>query len=199
MFILRQLANFFDAILSIYFWIVLITVILSWVPISSNNPTVLALLRLLRRATEPVFDFFRRTFGLQRYTYPIDITPMLVILAIHLLRITVVQTLRTLSPVANVFQAVFFLLHFALNIYFWIVAIAAFFILMICFFPQSQLAKVDISVMHNITEPVFEAIRRVFRYRLNVNFGNAPSPLDLAPFIALAIIHVVDTVILSFF
>lgn len=96
------LSNFFsavafllDQILNIYMWIVVISALLSWVNPDPYNPIV----RFLRKATEPVFYQIRKrlpvNFG------GLDISPVVVILAILFLRQFVVATLygfaRTLS------------------------------------------------------------------------------------------------------
>jgi YggT family protein len=63
-------------ILNLYFWIVFIAVILSWIEPNPYNPIV----RFLYSVTEPVFDFVREhlpvVFG------GIDFSPMIVLLAI---------------------------------------------------------------------------------------------------------------------
>ena len=63
-------------ILNLYFWIVFIAVILSWIEPNPYNPIV----RFLYSVTEPVFDFVREhlpvVFG------GIDFAPMVVLLAI---------------------------------------------------------------------------------------------------------------------
>ncbi len=191
------LANLLDFILEVYLWMVLLVVILSWIPLSTQHPTVLAILRFLHSATEPVFTFFRRTCKLHRYTAPIDVTPLLVILAIYFLRIFVVQTLRDMAIITNFFQAIFYTVHFVVFIYFWIVAAAVFFLLMAHFFPQHQLASVNIPMLDRLTEPVFRWIRRMFKHRLTAHIGNARQPLDLAPILVLAMVYILDKLILG--
>jgi YggT family protein len=94
------IGNFFLAILytissvlNIYFWIVIIAVIVSWIPLDPYHPLARAILTFLRNVTEPVFGFFRRTFRLHRYTAPLDFTPMIVILLIFVIQNVVIHSL----------------------------------------------------------------------------------------------------------
>lgn len=92
------LANFFKAIavvldygLTFYMWIVVAGAVLSWVSPDPYNPIV----RFINQATEPVFYQIRKrlpvNFG------GLDISPIIVILAIIFLQTFVVQTLHGLA------------------------------------------------------------------------------------------------------
>ncbi|MCG8565576.1 MAG: YggT family protein [Desulfobacterales bacterium] len=92
------LANFFQAIavvldyaLNLYMWIVVAGAVLSWVNPDPYNPIV----RFINSATEPVFYQIRKrlpvSFG------GIDISPVLVILAIVFLQTFVVSSLNGLA------------------------------------------------------------------------------------------------------
>lgn len=185
---LSGIANLLDLALEVYLWIIFAAVLFSWFPLSPYNPAAQKIIRFLHNATEPVFAVFRRTFQLHRYTAPLDVTPLVVILTIYFLRIFAVQTLRNMSPVSNFFQAVLYTLFFVLNIYFWIVAVAAFFVVMVCFFPYHAVSRTQLPFIKTLTEPVFEFFRRLFRSRLQIAFHNVPRPLDASPFLALALI-----------
>src|SRR5512136_1468533 len=74
------LASFVNAFLEIYFWIVIVAVIVSWIAPDPFHPTARVILPFLRRVTEPVLDFFSRTFRLYRYTSPL-VTPLVVLCA----------------------------------------------------------------------------------------------------------------------
>jgi len=69
-------ATILDYILEIYMWIVIGTALLSWVNPDPYNPII----RFLRAITEPVFGPIRRLIGYR--LGPIDISPLIVILAI---------------------------------------------------------------------------------------------------------------------
>ncbi len=81
------LAQVLDLLLNIYFWLVLVRALLSWVNPDPFNPIV----RFLHRATDPVLLWVRRkvpvVFG------GLDFSPMLVILGIYFLRIFLVRSL----------------------------------------------------------------------------------------------------------
>ncbi|MCG8531571.1 MAG: YggT family protein [Desulfovibrionales bacterium] len=92
------LANFFQAIavvldyaLNLYMWIVVAGAVLSWVSPDPYNPIV----RFINTATEPVFYQIRKrlpvNFG------GIDISPVIVILAIVFLQTFVVNSLNGLA------------------------------------------------------------------------------------------------------
>ena len=82
-FVLSTLAE----LLNLYFWIVLIAVILTWIEPNPYNPIV----RFLYAITEPVFDFVREhipvVFG------GIDLSPVIVLLAIGFIQRVVLGSL----------------------------------------------------------------------------------------------------------
>jgi YggT family protein len=94
---IEALARVLDMALSLYWWIVVIAVILSWIPLDPYNPTAQAIKNFFTKATEPVFSFIRRKLRLYLYTYPIDFTPFIVILAIYFLQIFLVRSLIDLA------------------------------------------------------------------------------------------------------
>ena len=69
-----------NAVLSIYFWIVIGRAVISWVNPDPYNPIV----RFLHNATDPVFDRIRRILPLQ--FSGIDFTPILVLIIIGVLQ-----------------------------------------------------------------------------------------------------------------
>jgi YggT family protein len=92
------LANFIDAVagllgwvLQAYMWIVIAGAVLSWVSPDPYNPIV----RFINNATEPVFYQIRKrlpvNFG------GLDISPIIVILAIYFLQRFVVSSLYGLA------------------------------------------------------------------------------------------------------
>jgi YggT family protein len=74
-------------LLRLYFWIVFIAVILTWIEPNPYNPVV----RFLYAVTEPVFDFVRErlpvVFG------GIDLSPVIVLLAIGFIQRVVLTSL----------------------------------------------------------------------------------------------------------
>lgn len=80
-------AKILDVILTIYMWIIIIRALLSWVSPDPYNPIV----RFLNSVTDPVLWPIRKAIGYR--LGPIDISPMIVILAILFLKYFIVQSL----------------------------------------------------------------------------------------------------------
>jgi YggT family protein len=86
------LAAILNSLLSLYFWILLAAVVLSWVNPDPGNPIV----RFLRAVTEPVLWQVRRRLPFV-YAGGIDFSPLVVLLAIQFLQIVVVRSLYELA------------------------------------------------------------------------------------------------------
>jgi YggT family protein len=80
-------AKIFDMLLEIYKWVVIIAALISWVNPDPYNPIV----RFLYAVTEPVFRPIRRVIG--HRLGPIDISPIIVILAIIFVQSFLVRSL----------------------------------------------------------------------------------------------------------
>ena len=82
---------FIDTILNIYFWIILATVIMSWLVafgvINGSNPYVRQVIFALRRLTEPLLAPIRR---LLPDLGAIDISPIVLLIALQFVRYLVV-------------------------------------------------------------------------------------------------------------
>jgi YggT family protein len=74
--LLLAIAQILNIALTAYMWIVIISAVVSWVNPDPYNPII----RFLRAVTEPVYRPIRRIIGYR--LGPIDISPMIVILAI---------------------------------------------------------------------------------------------------------------------
>ncbi len=85
---LAAIAIVLGGLLKIYFWVVLISAILSWVRPDPYNPIV----RTLRTLTEPVYYRIRKVLPFT-YTSGIDFSPIIVLLAIELVDRIVVASL----------------------------------------------------------------------------------------------------------
>ena len=84
-------ARLLEVALTAYMWIIIARAVLSWVNPDPFNPIV----RFLYRVTEPVLRPIRRrlpTMGMG-----LDLSPMLVILAIYFLQAFLVESLRDLA------------------------------------------------------------------------------------------------------
>ena len=73
------IANIVQGLLWIYFWIVIISAVLTWIEPNPYNPIV----RLIYNLTEPVFDFVRE--HLPVIFSGIDLSPIVVIVVIQIL------------------------------------------------------------------------------------------------------------------
>jgi YggT family protein len=85
------LARLLELVLWAYFWVIIARAVLSWVNPDPFNPIV----RFLYRVTEPVLRPIRHrlpTLGMG-----LDLSPMLVILAIYFLQQFLVESLRDLA------------------------------------------------------------------------------------------------------
>lgn len=74
--LLLTVAEIVNMLLNVYYWIVIVAALISWVNPDPYNPVV----RFLRTVTEPIFRPIRRLIGYR--LGPIDISPIVVILAI---------------------------------------------------------------------------------------------------------------------
>ncbi len=82
-----SIAQILNVLLDIYFWIIIISALLSWVNPDPYNPIV----RLLYRLTEPVLGPIRRVIG--NRLGPIDISPLIVILVITFIQRFLIMSL----------------------------------------------------------------------------------------------------------
>lgn len=89
--LILALANLLHLVLMAYFWIIIARAVLSWVNPDPFNPIV----RFLYRATEPVLRPIRHR--LPTLTMGLDLSPMVVLLAIYFLESFLVGSLRDLA------------------------------------------------------------------------------------------------------
>ena len=87
--LLYALSQVLDIGLSVFYWMILIRALLSWVNPDPFNPIV----QFLQRATDPVLEPLRRVLP----PLAIDISPIIAFLAIVFLKSFLVQTLRDLA------------------------------------------------------------------------------------------------------
>ena len=89
--LLMALASLIHLVLQAYFWIIIARAVLSWVNPDPFNPIV----RFLYRVTEPVLRPIRHR--LPTLSIGLDLSPMVVILAIYFLDSFLVYSLRDLA------------------------------------------------------------------------------------------------------
>jgi YggT family protein len=85
--LLIALSTIANMLLSAYMWIIIISALISWVNPDPYNPIV----RFLHAVTEPVLRPIRRIIG--HRLGPIDISPMVLILAILFIKNFLIQSL----------------------------------------------------------------------------------------------------------
>ena len=85
---MSAVAMILGSLLSLYFWIVIIAAVLTWVRPDPYNPIV----RTLRALTEPVFYRVRKWLPFT-YTSGMDFSPVVVLLSIELFNRIVVASL----------------------------------------------------------------------------------------------------------
>ena len=85
---LSAVALVLGSLLSLYFWIVIIAAVLTWVRPDPYNPIV----RTLRALTEPVFYRVRKLLPFT-YSSGMDFSPVVVLLAIELFNRIVIASL----------------------------------------------------------------------------------------------------------
>ena len=87
---LIAIARLVDFVLSAYIWVVIGSAVISWVNADPYNPIV----RFLRQATDPLLSRIRRVLPVMG---SLDLSPMVLILAIVFLQSFLVPTLRQIG------------------------------------------------------------------------------------------------------
>ena len=85
-------ANIVNVLLTVYYWLIIIRALLSWVNPDPYNPVV----NFLNRVTEPVLAPLRRVLPLG-INYGIDISPLIAIFAIVFFKSLIVRALLLLA------------------------------------------------------------------------------------------------------
>src|SRR3972149_6533038 len=84
--ILLGLAKILDMALTIYFWIIVVRALISWVTPAPYNPIV----RFLYQVTEPVLARVRRFIP---YTGGLDLSPLIVIFVIYFIQYAIIPSI----------------------------------------------------------------------------------------------------------
>ncbi|GFM33744.1 YggT family protein [Desulfovibrio subterraneus] len=85
---LGAIAGVINAVLSLYFWIVIASAVLSWVNPDPYNPIV----RIIRNLTEPVFYRVRKLLPFTNIG-GLDLSPVVILLGIEFIKMFLVRTL----------------------------------------------------------------------------------------------------------
>ena len=89
--LIEAFAKILDVVLSLYTWVIIIRALLSWVNPDPCNPIV----RMLYQVTEPVMALVRRWIPFRGMG--IDLSPMIILLAIVFLQSFLVPSLMQLG------------------------------------------------------------------------------------------------------
>jgi YggT family protein len=81
-----------DTVLTLYFWLIIISALLSWINPDPYNPIV----SIIRRLTEPAFNLVRRWFPFTNLG-GVDLSPIVVLIAIQFTRMFVIQSLYQMA------------------------------------------------------------------------------------------------------
>ncbi|MFO7876211.1 MAG: YggT family protein [Desulfovermiculus sp.] len=90
--LLQAVAVVLNIVLTLYFWVVIISAILSWVSPDPYNPIV----RFIRSLTEPAFSMVRRWLPFT-FLGGLDLSPIVVLLLIQFFKVFLVQSLSQLA------------------------------------------------------------------------------------------------------
>lgn len=94
---LQAVAIVISGLLTLYFWVVIIATVLTWVRPDPYNPIV----RVLRQLTEPVFYRVRKWLPFT-YTSGLDFSPVVVLLAIELFNRIVIKSVLEYSSTLRI-------------------------------------------------------------------------------------------------
>lgn len=92
--ILLAVGSVLGALLNLYFWIVIVAAVITWVRPDPYNPIV----RVLRTLTEPVFYYVRKWMPFT-YRAGIDFSPVVVLLVIQLVNQIIVRSLMQYASI----------------------------------------------------------------------------------------------------
>ena len=85
--LLFAVVQLIHSILSMYQWVVIIAVVLSYIQLDPRNPII----QILNRLTEPVFTFIRRKFPFVVFS-GIDLSPIVIIFGIQFIDTLLVRS-----------------------------------------------------------------------------------------------------------
>ena len=77
--LIEAIAQILHMVINIYIWVVIISALITWVRPDPYNPIV----QVLRRLTEPVYDFIRRY--IPTVIGGVDLAPIIIILGLQFL------------------------------------------------------------------------------------------------------------------
>jgi len=94
--LITAVAKILEIGVTLYYWLLIIRVVLSWIPVNPRNELV----GLLYNLTDPLLDAFRRYIPALRRTgnsVGIDFTPLVAILVLYFVEIFLIESLFDLG------------------------------------------------------------------------------------------------------
>jgi YggT family protein len=89
--LLLSVARILDIVITLFYWIIIIRALISWVNPDPFNPIV----QFLQRATEPILNPIRKTFKMQFWA--VDISPIIAVLCLIFIQGFFVKTITDLA------------------------------------------------------------------------------------------------------
>jgi YggT family protein len=90
--LLMAITGILDTLLTLYFWVIIISAVLTWVNPDPYNPIV----RILRSLTEPALYRVRRWLPFTSIG-GIDFSPLIILLAIRFIQASVIRSLYQIA------------------------------------------------------------------------------------------------------
>ncbi|HKJ69315.1 MAG TPA: YggT family protein [bacterium] len=93
--LLIAIAKILEIAINVYYWLLIIRVILSWIPVNRNHQLII----LLENLTDPVLNLVKRYIPIFRShrSMGFDFTPLVVLVALYFIDIFLVQSLFDLG------------------------------------------------------------------------------------------------------
>ncbi|MCF7804078.1 MAG: YggT family protein [Candidatus Marinimicrobia bacterium] len=99
--LVTAVATILQIVVTVYYWLLIIRVVLSWVPVNRSNQLVI----LLENVTDPLLNLFHRyipQLRQQSQSLGFDFTPIVAFLALYFIDIFLIESLfdlgQTLTP-----------------------------------------------------------------------------------------------------
>ncbi|MDR1044556.1 MAG: YggT family protein [Candidatus Adiutrix sp.] len=182
---LAAIGQFIFYAVSIYVWIIVIRVLLTWINPNPYTPVM----RFLSRATDPLLNWARRTMPLT--LGGLDFSPILAILALHLLGAVVGRWLWNMGLGAPAMillpQVAMALINLLYSITWLLIVIMALRLIMSLVHPSPY--NMLVQIIFGVSEPILAPLRRLF--------PPGPGGLDLRPLVVLILTILIQQMVLG--
>jgi uncharacterized protein YggT (Ycf19 family) len=90
-----DVANYLNALITVYAILILVRILISWIPRIPYNPALRAVLDFVSQVTDPYLNLFRRILPpLGGRGFALDISPIVALLALYVVGGLVVEIVR---------------------------------------------------------------------------------------------------------